>query len=111
MLGAVDMAQGHIVKGVKYGCIHVVRPAHGDVLRIRTLRAGNELMGYQHVPPGRVNRHLPDGRAQSVRVGGYFAVREKPPDMGGLQEGEHVEIHSPEGVRQGEGLDLAAVDR
>ena len=109
-LGAVEVAQGHIVEGVENGHVHVVRPAHGDLLRVAPGGAGDELVGDQHVPEGGVHPHGSDGRGQGIGVGVRRPVGKAPADVGWLHEGQEINAHRAVFVRQGDGDHPAVID-
>ena len=49
-LGAVKMAERHIVEIRHQGQIHLIGPSHRQLFRVAALSTGHELMGHQDVP-------------------------------------------------------------
>ena len=111
LLWAVNVPQGHIVEGVKDSRIHVVRSAHGELLRVAPGSTGDKLMGHQHIADGRIHFHGLNGRRHRVRVGGDLPLGEAAPDMGGLHKRQQVELHRAVLVGEDHGFHLAVIDR
>ena len=111
VLRTVEMAQGHIVKGGEDGGVHVVRASHADLLRLAPRRPRDELVGDQHIAPGRVQGHMPDGAGHGVRKALHPLLREEAADMGGLQEWQQPEVHRAAVILQGHRRHLAVIDR
>ena len=111
ILRAVEMAQRHIVEVLKHGGVHVVAAAHRQLFGLAGGRAGDKLVGQQHVALRGVHRHAFQRHADGVGIAFDGLVRRKAPDMGGLKEGQQPEMHRPVFVAEGDGGDVTAVDR
>lgn len=94
----MDVPQRHVVEIRKDAGVHIVGAADGDLLRLGAQRPSDELVGDKHIPRGGINLHLGDGGGHRVGVGGNFGIGEVPPHMGGLDEGQHVQVHGAERV-------------
>ena len=78
------MPQGHIVKAIEHGGIHVVRAAHDKLLRLAGGRPGDELVAQQHVPAAGVDIHMGNGRLHGVGIAVDMFLRVEAPQVGGL---------------------------
>ena len=101
LLGLVDMAQGHIVKGVKKGGVDVVQAAHRPLLRIRKLRPGDKLVAEEHIPLAPVDGRSRKHRRHRVLIAHNVPVRVKAPHRQGPDEGQEAHHHLAVGVKQG----------
>ena len=87
-LSLMDMAEGHIVKGLKDLRAHVLKAANARLLRAAALRAGNILVRKQHVARGGVDLHRADdggkgrGVVGDVRVFAQRRAHVRGPDEG-----------------------------
>ena len=88
LLGAVQVAEGHIVEAVKEGGIHTVQPAHRWLLALAGGGTGHELVGHQHAAAGRVGGAAAQHTAQGVAVALDGLVRVDVAHHGGFQEGQ-----------------------
>ena len=111
VLGAVDVAQGHIVKALKHGRVHIVAAAHGDLLGFAGGGASDELVGQQHVAAGEVRSHVPDGRPDGAGIAFDGLVGETALHMDGLHKGQQPEGDCAVLVGQRDGFNISAVNR
>ena len=110
VLGAVDMAQRHIVKVRENGGIYVVRAAHGYRFRLAGCGTGDELVRKEHIACVLPQRHMLDGGGAGIRIAFDGFLREKLADMNRLQEGQQPEMYLSKGIRQGDWLEVPVVN-
>ena len=110
-LRVVNVPQGHVVKGGEHRRVHIVAAAHGNILRITPGGTGDELVGHQHGADVGGDGCVLYGRMQGVGIGADGGVREEPPYVGGLEEGQQEDLHRTVGVLQGKGGQRAVVYR
>ena len=88
LLGAVQVAQGHIVKGIEQGRVHAVQPAHGRLFTLAGGGTGHELVGSQQAAVARVRGAVPQHAGKGVVVALNGFVRPDMPHGSGLQKGQ-----------------------
>ena len=92
LLGAVQVAQRHVVKGIEQAGIHAVHTAHRDFLALTAGGTGHELMGHQHAAVGRVRRAVAQHAGKGIVVALHRLVRPDMPHHGGLEERQKVHV-------------------
>ena len=103
LLGAVQVAQRHVVKGIEQAGIHAVHTAHRDFLALTAGGTGHELMGHQHAAVGRVRRAVAQHAGKGIVVALHGLVRPDMPHHGGLEEGQKVHVQRAVLVGEGDG--------
>ena len=111
VLGAMEVAQSHIVKVRKNLRVHTVGASDAELLGFTGGGARHKLVGQQHVALGRVDCHVANGHPEGVGIGLRGFLRVKPPDMGGLEEGKQPEVDGAVFIPEGDGLDVPAEHR
>ena len=111
LLGAVEVAQSHIVEALEEGDVDAFHPAHAGLFALADRRPGRELVGHQHVPAGGVGCAGVQHTADGVVVALDLLVREDVPHGGGLQKGQEPDVHRAVFVRQGDGRGRCGKDR
>ena len=84
LLGAVQVAQRHVGKGIEQAGIHAVHTAHRDFLALAAGGTGHELMGHQHAAVAGVGDTVPQHTGKGVVVALNRLVRPDVPHHGGL---------------------------
>ena len=107
----MDVAQSHIVEGLKDRHIHIVCPAHGQLLRVAPGGAGNELVGDQYVSFNWVHIHGLNGHTQGVRIGRNLLFGEAAAYMGRFHKGQKINLYRTIFVDERNGRNLAVINR
>ena len=104
LLGAVQVAQRHIIKAVKKAGVYAVHTAHRHFLALAAGSPGHELVGHQHAAVGGGQLAVPQHAGKGVVVAFHGLVRPDMPYHGGLQKGQQIHIHGAVGILQRDGL-------
>ena len=96
----MKMPQRHIIKALKHLCVYIIRATYREFLRLAGSRAGDELVGQQHIAGVFVQRHVLYRRAYGIGVAFDARVGIKPPYMGRLHKGQQPEVHRAIFIRE-----------
>ena len=109
-LGFVEVAEGDVVEGVEGAGGDLVEAADGALLGVAGLRAGDEVVGDEHIAGARVGVGVGDGGGDGVGIGFDGVVGVEFAGLGGLQEGEEVDVEAAVGIGEGGFLEDAVED-
>ena len=104
------MPEGDVVEAGEGGRVHVVRTAHGNVLRLRTLGPRDELVRDEHFS-FRVRRsRVSEGYAHGVGIRFDAVVGIVSAHVGGLYERQHIERDLSPLVAKSHRVESARID-